>query len=225
MCGTKADSIWNHSCAHPFPSHSHCHCRKCRHQSCHIAPQHSVSKCFDYQLHQIPVYSAEWCPIFITTLYTTALQTVSSRPKWKWDILLSLRFMTAKIWYWPPAEPNLLPSPPRTTTNLVSAVPRAGTVQSLHLPSSTHQYLIRNQMVIWFPYQMKLHHEMKSNGLHKTLHQQASSQEISPSSGVYSLYFFQINYQHPSTQNHNVPCIPTLVSRLRSPSDIKELQI
>lgn len=158
--------------------------------------------------------------------YTTALQLFLTS-QWKWDILLSLRFKDRQDWYWPPAAKSATLPAPRTTTNLVSAVPVAGTVQSLHLPSSTHQYLIRNQMVIWFPHEMKLHHEMKSNGLHKTLHQQASlPQEISPSSGVYSLYFFQINSLcWISSQNHNVPCIPTLVSRLRSPSDIKELQI
>ena len=111
------------------------------------------------------------------------------------------------------------PEPPQTFCLLYLWLTHFSPSISHPLPTN-----ISSEIKCWFPHEMKFHHETKSNGLHKTRHHQSSlPQEISPSSRVYSLYFFQINYQHPSTQNHNVSCIPTWFSRLISPLDIKEL--
>ena len=66
---------------------------------------------------------------------------------------------------------------------------------------------------------------LQSMGLQSVEHDLANEQRFTHFYGgfAYSLYFFKINYQHPSTQNHNVSCIPTLFSRLISPLDINEL--
>lgn len=146
------------------------------------------------------------CPIFITTFgYTTALQlsyvlmkmrhTLSLRFKDLQDLVLAT--CRAKSATLPPQNHNK----PRVccTCGWHSSVPPS----PIPLPTNISS---GNQWVIWFPYEMKLHHEMKSNGLHKnsTSASEPATRNLSPLSGVYFAFSKSITSAPFLHVNHNV---------------------